>query len=216
MLPEVPQSSGLQSFFRHQGLTWEFIPPYSPSQGGAWESLIKVFKRTLTNTVNLIHRKPTLVELQTYTSNATRLVNDRPLTAQSDDPLDYNAISPSSLLTPSLDPVLPIGQVHDRDHLRRDYRYNCSLAQQFWERWVSSIFHSYNVVRSGSNSHLTFESARWYWLGGPEKLTNEVIIALDVLLAYIRSGIEVERLYAELLSRFLFLIRQPESTKLLK
>ena len=81
---------------------------------------------------------------------------------------------------------------------------------------LSSIFHSYNVVRSGSNSHLTFESARWYWLGDPEKLTNEVIIALDLLLAYFRIGVEVEQLYAELLSRFLFLMRQPESTKLLK
>ena len=81
---------------------------------------------------------------------------------------------------------------------------------------LSSIFHSYNVVRSGSNSQLTFELARWCWLGDLEKLTNEVIIALDVLLAYICSGVEVERLYAELLSRFLFLMRQPECTKLLK
>jgi len=45
-------------------------------------------------------------------------------------------LSPSSLLIPSLDPVLPIGQVHDRDHLRHDYRYNCALAQQFWDQWV--------------------------------------------------------------------------------
>ena len=123
-------------FFQTSRLDLELIPPYSPSQGGAWESLIKVFKRTLTNTVNLIHCKPTLVELQTYTLNSTRLVNDRHLTAQSDDPLHYNAISLSSLLTPSLDPVLLIGKVHNRDHLRCDYRYNCSLAQQFWEHWV--------------------------------------------------------------------------------
>ena len=128
VLPDLLQSSGLQSFFRHQGLTWTSIPPYSPSQGGAWESLIKVFKRTLTNTVNLIH-------LQTHTCGASdvhfelyTLVNDRHLTAQSDDPLHYNAISLSSLLTPSLDPVSPIGKVHNRDHLRHDYKYNCSLA----------------------------------------------------------------------------------------
>ena len=136
VLPELLQSQGLQSFFRQKELTWEFIPPYSPSQGGAWESLIKVFKQTLLKTVNLTHRRPTLVELQTYISNTTRLVNDRPLTSQSDDPRDYNTISPSSLLTPSLDPVVPIGQPHHKDHLRRDYRYNCALAQQFWERWV--------------------------------------------------------------------------------
>ena len=123
-------------FFRSRGLSWEFIPLYSPFQGGAWESLIKVFKRTLTNTANKTQRKSTLVEQQTYVSNATRPVNDRPLTSQSDGPQDYNAVSPSSLLTALLDPVSLIGQAHDRDHLRRDYRYSSALAQQFWELWV--------------------------------------------------------------------------------
>ena len=84
----------------------------------------------------LTQRKPTLIELQTYVSNATRIVNDRPLTSLSDDPLDYNAISPASILTPSLDPVLPIGHPHSTDHLRRDFRYNMALAQRFWERWI--------------------------------------------------------------------------------
>ena len=81
--------------------------------------MVKVFKRTFLQTVNLNQCKPTLVELQTYVSNSTRLVNNRPLTSQSDDPYDFNAISPSSLLTPSLDPVLPIGQAHCTDHLCR-------------------------------------------------------------------------------------------------
>ena len=84
----------------------------------------------------LTQRKPTLIELQTYVSNATRIVNDRPLTSLSDNPLDYNAITPASILTPSLDPALPIGHPHSTDHLRRDFRYNMALAQRFWERWI--------------------------------------------------------------------------------
>ena len=59
VLPQLLHSEDLQSFFRKKGFSWEFIPPYSPSQGGAWESLIKVFKRTITNTVDLTQRKPT-------------------------------------------------------------------------------------------------------------------------------------------------------------
>ena len=66
VLPELLQSSGLQSFFRHQGLSWEFIPPYSPSQGGAWESLTKVFKRTLTNKVNLTSQTHTCGALDVH------------------------------------------------------------------------------------------------------------------------------------------------------
>ena len=79
-----------------------------------------------------------MVELQTYICNATRIVNYRPLTPLTDDPRDYTAISPSSLLTPLDDPHTPLGQPHNKDHLRRNYmyRYNISLAQQFWKRWI--------------------------------------------------------------------------------
>ena len=86
--------------------------------------------------MNLTQRKPTLIELQIYVSNATRIVNDRPLTSLSDDPLDYNAITPASILTLLLDPALSIGHPYSTDHLRRDFQYNMALAQRFWDRWI--------------------------------------------------------------------------------
>ena len=98
--------------------------------------MIKVFKRTLTHIANLSQKMPSFVELQNYISNATRLVNDRPLTPLSDDPKDYTAISPSSLLTPAFHPNIPVGKTHNKDELRRDYRFNVALAHRFWERWV--------------------------------------------------------------------------------
>ena len=74
---------------------------------------------------------PNLIELQTYVLNSTRLVNDRPLTPLSDDPKDYSAISPSSLLTPAFHPSTPVGAPHDKDDLRRDYRFNVALVHRF-------------------------------------------------------------------------------------
>ena len=162
VLPQLFHSEELQSFFRKNTLPWEFIPPYSPSQGGAWKSLIKVFKRTLTNTVYPTERKPTIVELQTYISNVTRIVNDRPLISQSDDRLDYNAITSSSLLTPSLDPALPIGHPHTTDHLRLDYRYNAVLAQHFWKRWIKFYLPNCKGERNGSNTQPSFRSGKWF------------------------------------------------------
>ena len=35
VLPELLQPDEFQSFLRRKRITWEFIPPYSPSQGGA-------------------------------------------------------------------------------------------------------------------------------------------------------------------------------------
>ena len=55
----------------------------------------------------------------------------------SDDPRDFTGITPASLLTPYLDPHVAVGQPHDRDMLRRDYRFNLSLSQQFWEKWIA-------------------------------------------------------------------------------
>ena len=136
ILPELLQSKGLQSFCRQQGISWEFIPPYSIAQGEAWESLVKVFKRTLLEIAKFLQRTPNLVELQTYIANTTRLVNNRPLTPLSDNPKDNNAISPSPLLTPAFHPHTPIGTPHNNDHLRRDSRFNAVIAQRFWERWI--------------------------------------------------------------------------------
>ena len=120
-LPDLLSSDDLQSFFRQKGISWKFIPPYSPAQGEAWESLVKIFKKTLLQVASSSHRTPNLMELQTYVSNTTYLVNNRPLTSTSDDPRDHTAITPASLLTPYFHPHSAIGTPHDKDHLRRDY-----------------------------------------------------------------------------------------------
>ena len=77
------------------------------------------------------------MELITFCSNAVREVNERPLTALSDDPRDFAVVTPASLLIPAFDLYPPVGRAHDRDHLRRDYRFNLALADCFWKDWVA-------------------------------------------------------------------------------
>ena len=81
--------------------------------------------------------KPKFVELLTYVGSAVRIVNERPLIPLSDDSRDFTVITPVSLLTPYLDQHVVVGQPHDRDMLRRDYRFNLSLSQQFWKKWIA-------------------------------------------------------------------------------
>ena len=78
--------------------------------------------------------KPKFVELLTYVGSAVRIANERPLIPLSDDPRDFTFITPASLLTPYLDQHVVVGQPHDKDMLRRDYRFNLSLSQQFWKK----------------------------------------------------------------------------------
>ena len=104
---------------------------------GAWEAMVKQFKIVLSHILDTAVHKPKLVELLTYVGSAVRIVNERLLVPLSDDPRDFTAITPALLLTPYLDPHVAVGQLHDRDMLRRDYRFNLSLSQQFMEKWIA-------------------------------------------------------------------------------
>ena len=178
--PNFFWQTNFSCFLGKRKISWEFIPPYSHSQGGAWESLIKVFKRTLIQVTNKLPRTPTLVELQTYICNATRIVNYRPLTPLSDDSRDYTAISPFSLLTPLDDPHTPLGQPHNKDHLRRDYRYNISLAQQFWKRWIRFYLPLLQKLKKWLTVANNLHVGQMVLVGVRETSTKGEIIGLDV------------------------------------
>ena len=107
------------------------IPPYSPSQGGSWESMVKLFKNSLSKVLFDARRKPSLIELQTFFFDAVRIINDRPLTTPSDQPNDLCLITPSSFLGQHLAPNTPICDVHDKGDLRKDCVYNSTLVQRF-------------------------------------------------------------------------------------
>ena len=96
---------------------------------------MKLFKTSLTRVMNEIRRKPSLIELQKFMSDAVRIVNDRPLTTVSDKSNNLAPLCPSSFLGQQLAPYMPVGTFHDRGDLRRDYLYNATLAHRFWESW---------------------------------------------------------------------------------
>ena len=81
---------------RKSNIIWRKILPYAPSQGGSWESMVKLFKTALHRVLQNTRCMPSLIELQTFFSDAVRIVNDRPLTTLSDQPNDLAPISPSS------------------------------------------------------------------------------------------------------------------------
>ena len=69
---------------RKSNIIWRKIPSYAPSQGCSWESRIKLFKTALHRVLHNTRRMPSLIKLQTFFSDAVRIVNDRPLTTLSD------------------------------------------------------------------------------------------------------------------------------------
>ena len=120
--------------------------------------MVKLFKNALGRVLEQTCRKPTVIELQTFFSDAVRIVNDRPLTTPSDQPNDLSPITPSCFLgqhlspnTPLcafhekgdlLSPNTPLCAFHEKGDLRRDFIYNSTLADKFWLLWMKSYLHS--------------------------------------------------------------------------
>ena len=98
--------------------------------------MVKLFKNAFSRILDKARRKPSLIELQTFTSDAVDNVNDRPLTTLSDKPNDLAPLTHSSFLGQRLDPNTPISAFHNQGDLRRDFMYNARLAHRFWLSWV--------------------------------------------------------------------------------
>ena len=66
---KLPKLLGSSEFFNSLcklNINWVNIPPYAPSQGRSWESMVKLFKTALGRVMEQIRRKPSLIELQTF------------------------------------------------------------------------------------------------------------------------------------------------------
>ena len=98
--------------------------------------MVKLFKNALARVLQDVRRRPSLIELQTFVSDAVRIVNDRPLTTVSSHPNDLTPISPSPFLGQRLAPNTPLSAFHDQGDLRRDYQFNVHLAHKFRISWM--------------------------------------------------------------------------------
>ena len=164
VLPKWLESTELKNSLCKKGIDWEFIPPYAPAQGGAWEAIVKQIKHVIANILEKSQRRPSFVELLTYVGSATKNVNDRPLTPLSDDPRDFTAITPASLLTPYSSPYCVVGSPQHKDNLKRDYRFNISLSDQFWKKWLEF--------------YLPWQQGRKKWLKMAQNLTPGQLVIL--------------------------------------
>ena len=75
-LPLVFVSTKFHNSLRKRAINWVRIPTYSPSKAGSWESMVKLIKTALTQVLGEARRLPSLIELQTFVSDAIRIVHD--------------------------------------------------------------------------------------------------------------------------------------------
>ncbi|XP_054278150.1 uncharacterized protein LOC128996726 [Macrosteles quadrilineatus] len=78
------------------GIKWNFIPLRAPHMGGCWERLIRSVKKAFKGVMRAQYLKDE--ELQTFLTLVEFIINSRPLTHVSIDPLDPEPITPNHFL----------------------------------------------------------------------------------------------------------------------
>lgn len=126
----------INNFCGQKKIEWIFNPPSASHMGGVWERMIRSVRQILKAIL-----KEQLVSdevLSTVMAEAVNILNSRPLTHNSDSPLDEQPLTPNHLLHLRACPSLPPG-IFDKDDLscRRAWRQAQYLANLFWRRWTS-------------------------------------------------------------------------------
>ncbi|XP_062560004.1 uncharacterized protein LOC134224610 [Armigeres subalbatus] len=116
------------------GIRWHFNPPKASHFGGLWEAAInsaqKHFFRVLSNHVLASE------DMQTLLAQIECCLNSRPLVPLSDDPTDFESLSPGHFLVgSSLKAVPDIDVTTIPTNRLRSYQLIQKLLQQIWQRW---------------------------------------------------------------------------------
>lgn len=118
-----------------KNIDWHFNPPAGSHHGGVWERII----RTIRKVMNSVLREQILDDegLNTLMCEIEAILNDRPITKNSDHHNDLEALTPNHLLLMRQQPNLPPGVFTKSDnYCRRRWRQVQYMANLFWNRWV--------------------------------------------------------------------------------
>lgn len=127
-------SSTLVESIENTGISWSFIPPRSPHFGGLWEAGVKAskyhLKRIASNALLTFERFYTLlVQIEA-------ILNSRPISPLSSDPLDLNPLTPAHFLIGRSMTALPDADLSTLPINRLShFQYVQQLQQHFWSRW---------------------------------------------------------------------------------
>ena len=115
-------------------IKWKFNPPGASHHGGVWERQIRSVRKILGSL--LLSQTIDEEGLTTLLCEVESILNSRPLTPVSDDPLDLDPLTPNHLLLLRSGTRLPPGAFSNSDNYsRRRWRQIQHLASEFWRRW---------------------------------------------------------------------------------
>ena len=105
-IQEMDQTK-IQNTLTQRGIQWIFNPPAGPHFSGIWERQVTLVQKVLKSV--LLEQTIDDECLQTVLCEVEAIINDRPITASSDDPNDVEPLTPNHLVLLKKQPLLPPG-----------------------------------------------------------------------------------------------------------
>ncbi|XP_062556585.1 uncharacterized protein LOC134221410 [Armigeres subalbatus] len=115
-------------------IEFQFIPARSPNFGGLWESAVKSFKNLFKRTIGT--RALQYDKMQTFLTKAEAILNSRPLTPISNDPDDFEALTPGHFLIQRPLIAIPEPDLAGIPENRLSaWEMETKFTQQLWRKW---------------------------------------------------------------------------------
>lgn len=128
----------ISNFMADQEIKWEFITPRSPHQGGIWESGVKSVKTHLKKILG--NTSLNYEDFSTLLIQIEAVLNSRPLSPLSADPLDTAPLTPGHfLITRSFTSLPEVNLDHISENRLSLYQRIQQMVQGFWRRWSREV-----------------------------------------------------------------------------
>ena len=136
--------SRVQNCMNELRIKWSFIPPLAPNFGGLWESTVKAFKHHYKRVA-----RDTLFTFEEFNTLATEIeaiLNSRPLTPISNDPNDFQSLTPGHFLINDSITSIPEPSLIDIPTNRLSvWQHITKIKQDFWNRWSMEYLNELNI-----------------------------------------------------------------------
>ncbi|KAL0841161.1 hypothetical protein ABMA28_014907 [Loxostege sticticalis] len=126
--------SDLEGAVAQEGIEFKFVPAYTPHFNGLAESAVRSTKYHLKRLLDTTHL--TYEEMVTCLTQVEAILNSRPLTQLSSDPLDLSPLTPAHFLIGRPLISIPHPQIMDDNITRLDrFKRIEHIRQHFWHRF---------------------------------------------------------------------------------
>jgi len=135
----------LASLLATDNTQWKFNPPSAPHFGGKWEAGVKSVKYHLKRVIG--NHILTYEEMTTLLTQIEAVLNSRPLVPLSDDPDDFQALTPAHFLIGGALATIPEPSLEkiNTSHLSR-WQLTRQMLESFWSQWSKECLQRYLAV----------------------------------------------------------------------